>query len=94
MAATPYRCIPSQRTFLVPAPPSARHRSGDANALDRHDPNYDSEEDDKDVVLLRNAQSAMRQEVALYKEEVGACVLAVAGAGTWRCTRWRWARVY
>lgn len=59
-----------------------RAGSGDANALDRHDPNYDSEEDDKDVVLLRNAQSAMRQEVALYKEEVRSIVEEYFASGS------------
>ncbi|KAG2483606.1 hypothetical protein HYH03_017548 [Edaphochlamys debaryana] len=42
--------------------------------LDRNDPNYDSEEDEKHVVLLRNHQAALRQEVAAYKEEVRSIV--------------------
>ncbi|GFR42909.1 hypothetical protein Agub_g3905 [Astrephomene gubernaculifera] len=38
--------------------------------VDRNDPNYDSEEDTRDVVLLRNHQAAVRQEVAAYKEHI------------------------
>ncbi|GIL51780.1 hypothetical protein Vafri_7690 [Volvox africanus] len=56
--------------LLTTGAPSAE---GDG-ALDKGDPNYDSEEDERDVVLLRNHQAVLKQEVAAYKEEVRSIV--------------------
>ncbi|EFJ42803.1 hypothetical protein VOLCADRAFT_107054 [Volvox carteri f. nagariensis] len=57
-------------SLLTTGAPAAK---GDV-ALDKGDPNYDSEEDERDVVLLRNHQAALRQEVAAYKEQVRSIV--------------------
>ncbi|GLC39813.1 hypothetical protein PLESTM_000944900 [Pleodorina starrii] len=56
--------------------------AGDGGALDRGDPNYDSEEDERDVVLLRNHQAALKQEVAAYKEEVRSIVEEYFSSGS------------
>ncbi|KAG2437004.1 hypothetical protein HYH02_011436 [Chlamydomonas schloesseri] len=56
--------------------------TGAEDELDRNDPNYDSEEDEKHVVLMRNHQAALKQEVVAYKEAVRTLVEEYFSSGS------------